>query len=114
MIAILDTDGMRLVAWGVGQTEASARRDAKRQEGYAPTEHERVVTVSAARAHVIRRGDVAADDLVPRAGRPAVAGTKRDVELRVRVTAVERAQVAEKAGGPKLLSAYVRKRLGLK
>ncbi len=112
MIAILDTDGLRLVVWGLGRTEASARREAKRQQGYEETDHERVVQVGAERAREIRLGAVGADDLVPKKGRPLSAGAPRSVELRVRLTPDEMAEV-QRRSGVKPVSEYVRARLGL-
>jgi hypothetical protein len=63
MIAILDTNGMRLVVWGVGRTESAAQRDADQQNGYAPTEHARAVPITAAQALEIKRGVIDAETL---------------------------------------------------
>ena len=61
--AVIDTDGMRLVVWGLGETEDAARAEAADQEGYEETEWNRVVEISVERAAAIRAGDVGADDL---------------------------------------------------
>ena len=63
MYAILDTDGFRLVVWGLGSTPEAARADAHEQEGYGATKWNRCVEISAARAERIRQGDVDAEDL---------------------------------------------------
>lgn len=58
MFAIIDTDGMRLVYWGLGATEDKARVDAAEQEGYAETEHNACVEVSDMLAAAIGRGEI--------------------------------------------------------
>jgi hypothetical protein len=57
--AIIDSDGLRLVYWGIGRTEAAARADAEEQEAYAETPHNRCVEVSIDIANRIELGDIA-------------------------------------------------------
>ena len=58
MYAIIDTDGTRLVYWGIGETEEEARCDAEEQDGYAETEHNATVELSDMLAREIERGAV--------------------------------------------------------
>lgn len=58
MIAIIDTDGMSNVVWGLGETEAAARRDAASQEGYEATEWESVCELTDEQAERVNNGVV--------------------------------------------------------
>lgn len=62
-IAILDTDGTRTVVWGIGDTEEAARADAEQQEGYEPTQWERIATLTDEQAELVQQGMVGAADL---------------------------------------------------
>ena len=58
MHAIIDTDGTRLVYWGIGETEEAARCDAEEQEGYEETEHNATAEISDMLAREIDRGAI--------------------------------------------------------
>lgn len=64
MFAVVDTDGIGLVVWGLGDTEDVAYVDAEDQEGYEATEWQCVVPVSPERAADIELGGIDATDLV--------------------------------------------------
>jgi hypothetical protein len=55
---IIDTDGMHLVVWGIGLTEAEARADAAEQPGYERTFHERVEPITQEQVESIEAGAV--------------------------------------------------------
>ena len=57
--AIVDTDGMRLIVWGMGPTTQDARFDAQGQEGYEETEHNRVVKLTPDQVSDVVNGNVA-------------------------------------------------------
>ena len=64
--ATIGTDGRRAVVWGLGNTEEAAERDAKREAAHAECDARIIGTaeIDAKRAAKIKRGDVAAEDLV--------------------------------------------------
>lgn len=57
MIALIDTDGTRLVVWGLGETRESALADAAEWD-YEEDEHQRFAEVTAEQAQAIEAGAI--------------------------------------------------------
>jgi hypothetical protein len=57
--AVIGSDGLRLVYWGLGASPDAAYLDARDQDGYARTPHDRCVEVSIDIANRIELGDIA-------------------------------------------------------
>lgn len=62
-IAILDTDGLRTVVWGIGETEDAARVDAAQHEAYEQTQWERLAVLTDEQEERVEHGTVGAADL---------------------------------------------------
>lgn len=63
IFAVIDTDGTRIVVWGIGYTIEDARENAGRNDEYDRTNWGRIVVISPERMKRIESGDVSADDL---------------------------------------------------
>ncbi len=62
-IAVIATDGIRPVIWGIGTTDDAALTDAQRWAGFSSTEEYWFAPITHARVRAVRRGDIDASDL---------------------------------------------------